>query len=438
MTENVVLPFSDFATNQSVSEKLKFLLKSKYWSRDQINDFQNKRLTSLVKYAYESVPFYRNMFRQLGLEPSDIQSKESLNKIPVINKSIVKQNKEIFVSSNISKKDIINKSSSGSTGEPLFYKSTREAYSINIAANLRGWYEMGYRLGDRFVKLSQNGRISKFKRLQDSVTRNLYIKADPLDDENFKRILTKIEEYKPKVIRCYPDPLLFLARYKQKYPEFTHCPSFINTTGNTLHPETRKEIEESFRCKVFDSYSSEGNSCVFECKTQNCYHSAEEYGITEVVDDKGSVITKGIGRLISTDLWNLAHPFIRYDTQDYVEVDNSTCSCGMKHLKINRILGRDNEVLKLPNERKFIVHNFTIFFSVDSKELKRSIDQFQVIKKKDETVFFRLKVNNNYNYEIEEYIKAFWKDKLQTNVDVEVVECIPLTSSGKRRFILNE
>ena len=343
MTEKVVLPISDFATRQSVSEKLKFLLKSKFWSRDQIDDFQNRRLIRLIQHAYNTVPFYRNLFNQLDLNPSDIQSKDSLYKIPIINKSIIKGNKDLFIASNISGKEIIKKSSSGSTGEPLFYITTKDAYSMNIAANLRGWYEMGYRLGDKFVKLSQNGRISRIKRWQDSITRNLYIKADPLDEENFKNILFRIEVFKPKVIRCYPDPLLFLARYKQKDPEFTHSPLFINTTGNTLHPETRKEIEESFKCKVYDSYSSEGNSCVFECQTQECYHSAEEYGISEVIDDSGNKIIKGIGKLITTDLWNLAHPFIRYDTQDYVEVDNSTCNCGRSHLKIKRILGRNNE-----------------------------------------------------------------------------------------------
>lgn len=438
MTEKVVLPFSDFATNQSVSNKLKFLLKSKFWSRDQIDDFQNERLIKMIEHAYVSVPFYKSLFDQTGIKPLDIQSKESLYKLPIINKSIIKGNKDLFISSSIHEKNIVKKSSSGSTGEPLFYTTTKDAYSMNIAANLRGWYEMGYRLGDKFVKLSQNGRASKIKRWQDSLTRNLYIKADPLDEENFRNILYKIENYKPKVIRCYPDPLLFLARYRQKHPEFTYSPLFINTTGNTLHPETKKEIEQAFGCKVFDSYSSEGNSCVFECQTQDCYHSAEEYGISEVIDDNGNAIKKGIGKLISTDLWNTAHPFIRYDTQDYVEVDNSTCNCGMSHLRIKRILGRDNEVLKMPNEKKYIVHNFTIFFSLDSKELRRSIDQFQVIKKKDETVLFRLKVNDNFNYDIGEFIKTTWKNKLQTNVDLEVVENIPLTVSGKRRFILNE
>ena len=181
---------------------------------------------------------------------------------------------------------------------------------------------MGWRLGDRYVKLSQNPRNNPVKRLQDYMTNNLYLATNPLTDENFANVLRQIESYKPRVIRCYPDPLLLLARYKRVHPEFAWSPVAITTTGNTLFPETRKEIEEAWGCKVFDSYSCEGNSCVFECPTHTCYHSTEEYGISEVVDEQGNPVKKGVGRLVSTSLWNMAQPFIRYDTQDFVEVDD--------------------------------------------------------------------------------------------------------------------
>lgn len=127
------------------------------------------------------------------------------------------------------------------------------------------------------------------------MTNNLYLATNPLTDENFANVLRQIESYKPRVIRCYPDPLLLLARYKRVHPEFAWSPVAITTTGNTLFPETRKEIEEAWGCKVFDSYSCEGNSCVFECPTHTCYHSTEEYGISEVVDEQEIPLKKGLG-----------------------------------------------------------------------------------------------------------------------------------------------
>lgn len=126
-----------------------------------------------------------------------------------------------FKAANIPEKSIIEGASSGSTGEPLHYLKTKEDYSVNIAANLRGWYDMGWRLGDRYIKLSQNPRKNPIKRLQDYMTNNLYLAINPLTDENFAHILRQIESYNPRIIRCYPDPLLLLARYKRLHPEFT-------------------------------------------------------------------------------------------------------------------------------------------------------------------------------------------------------------------------
>jgi phenylacetate-CoA ligase len=259
-----------------------------------------------------------------------------------------------------------------------------------------------------------------------------------LIESNYEYILQQIDAYKPKVIRCYPDPLLFLAKYRQQHPEFLFSPDAIFTTGNTLFPKTRNEIESAFGCKIFDSYSCEGNACVFECPTHTCYHSTEEYGISEIVNEHGIPIKNGVGRLISTDLWNFAHPFVRYDTQDLVEVDDTPCECGRKHLKYLRILGRNNEVLVMPSGRKFIVHNFTGFFQTDIPEMKKSIDQFQVVKKQDNSVIFKIVVNNNYDNDTENYLIYFWEQELGVKVTVEVVKEIPVMQNNKHRFIINE
>jgi len=437
INENIFLPLSDFAFGRNVSKALSFLNKSQWYSKSQIESFQSDKFVALIRYSYENVPYYRDLMLKLKLTPNDFKNKYDIIKLPILIKQDIKQEGiERFTSKGIKKSKLIPSSSSGSTGEPLFYFNTKEAYSMNIATSLRGWYWMGYRLGDKYVKLSQNPRKSLNKWVQDKVSNNLYLPANPLVDSQFNFILNEIERFKPKVIRCYPDPLLFLARYKNNHPEFTFHPSALTTTGNTLFPEMRQEIENAFRCKVFDSYNCEGNSTVFECPTHTCYHSAEEYGISEVVDENGNPILKGIGRLITTDLFNLAHPFIRYDTQDYIEIDTEPCICGRKLLKVMRIIGRDNDVLKMPSGKFFIVHNFTIFFSSNKPELNRSVDQFQVIKTFS-NVIFRLVVNNRFNYLVSNYIQKHWEKEFQIPVKIEVVESIPLTASGKHRFIIN-
>jgi phenylacetate-CoA ligase len=439
ISHNILLKLSDLINGQSVLKYFDFLQKSQFWDIQKIRLFQEERLRKIIEHSVKTVPYYHDLFKTNGLHINDIQGIDDLKKLPILTKATIKKEGiDRFTSTTYSKRKRIINSSSGSTGEPLFYFNTKEAYSINLAANLRGWYWMGYKLGDKYVKISQNARKSPIKKLQDKASRNKYLASNPLIDSNFEYLLKEIEQYRPKIIRCYPDPLQFLAKYKQDHLEYSHIPLAINTTGNILHPETRKEIESVFKCEVFDSYRCEGNSAVFECPTHSCYHSTEEYGISEILDENGFPLKSGIGKLITTDLWNFAHPFIRYDTQDYVEISNNPCICGRHLLRINRILGRDNDILEISTGQKFIVHNFTGFFHVDSPILKRSIDQFQVIQRKDGTVTFRLVVNNKYNQKIADYIRAFWENELKTSITIEEVEQIPLLNSGKRCFIIKE
>lgn len=437
--ENIVLFLSDLALGQSISKYLKFLQKSQWWAENEIKECQNERLCLLIRHSGKTVPYYKNLFKELNLTPDDIQSKDDLYKIPILTKSKIKrQGINKFTSNSYPKRKIILASSSGSTGEPLFYYNTKRAYSLNIAANLRGWYWMGFRLGEKYVKLSQNPRNSIIKRIQDIFSNNLYLVINPLIDEHFIYLLRRIEKYGPKIIRCYPDPLLLLARYLKNNPNYDINVNAINTTGNTLYPEVRTEIELAFGCKIFDSYSCEGTLNIFECPTHECYHSSDEYGITEVLDEQGNNVKDGIGRLITTDLYNFAHPFIRYDTQDLVEVSSKLCKCGRKLLRINRILGRDNDIILSSTGQKFIVHNFTGFFQQDLPELKRSIDQFQVVKNKNRTVTFNLKINSAFDDNVKDFIKVYWERQLKFPVIINNVDEIPLTKSGKRRFIINE
>ncbi len=440
LSERLILPCSDLLLGQSVAKQLKFLLNSQWQNEDELNKLQNNQLKKLVNHLYKNVPYYTKLFRNNNLGPDDFNNKDDLNKLPLLTKTIIRENfkNDSLIAKNFPKKTLMLSSSSGSTGEPLFFYTTKDAYSMNIAASLRGWYWMGYRLGDKYVKISQNPRKKLIKKIQDKLSRNMYLSSNPLTSENFHFLLTNLEKYNPKIIRCYPDPLFYLANYYGKNPNYKVTALSITTTGNTLYPEIRSTIEETFNCKIFDAYACEGNTTIFECPSHECYHSAMEYGISEVIDDSGKVITEGIGRLISTDLTNFAQPFIRYDTQDYVEVSTRPCICGRKLFRINRILGRDNDILENPHGRKFIVHNFTGFFQQDISFLKRSIDHFQVIKQKKGGLLFRLVVNSNFDSTVNDYIKSYWNNEFKDNINIEIVNEIPLTASGKRKFIINE
>lgn len=436
-----MLPISDLIIGQQVNKYLKFVQESKTWSRKQIDAFQNERLRALIKYAYDNVPFYHDEMNSLGLTPEDIQTKEDLSKLPVINKDTIRrEGLERFTSKVMPKSQMVMRGSSGSTGQPLIYYSTKLNYSIDIATHLRGWYDFGWRLGDKYIKISQNPRKGIIKNLQDWATRNLYLATADLSDKHIYEMMQQIERYQPKVIRSYPDPLYIMAQYRLAHQgEFTYHPLAITTTGNVLSLQMREIIERAFGCKIYDSYSSEGNANVFECHTHECYHVSEEYGITEVLDEKNNPITSGIGRVITTDLWNYATPFIRYDVQDLVELADKPCSCGRAHMAIKRILGRDNELLVAASGRRYTVHHFTVFFEPTiSPQLKDSIEQFQFVQHKDKTTTINLVVNENYDTDVEHYLIEYWSQEFGSKVDIKILERMPIMHNNKRKFIIIE
>jgi len=434
ITENIILPLSDIALGQSIYKHLKFLKKSQWWSESELKDYQNKKLRALIKHAYENVPYYTELFKKLKLTPSDIKTTDDLYKLPLLTKKIIRENLKNgkIIAKNIPKKQMILGSSSGSTGEPLQYYITKNAYSFNIAVNLRGWYWMGYRLGDKYIKLSQNPRKG-LKKIQDKINNCNYLFTQQLTNDNFSKIVNEIQNFKPKFIHGYPDPMLFLSNYIIKNKINLPPIISVNTTGNILFPEVRKTIENAFNFKVFDSYSCEGGSTVFECETHDCYHSSMEYAITEIISNDKKINRGEKGRIITTDLINYAVPFIRYDTQDYITKSKKKCACGRNLLTIEKIDGRDSDILITPKGKYLIVHNFTGYF-----EWINSVEQFQVRQEKIDKFNILLTVNEKYSKEEENNIYNYWKNYIGEDVKIKinVVDDIPVTKSGKRRFLI--
>ncbi len=437
IARNIILPIGDIITGQSIYKSLIFLSKSQYWSRKQIDDYQNDKLRKLVQHAYLNVPFYRDIFNNLKLKPEQIQTKEDLIKLPIITKEELKKNQDKLLATNLNRKDLVFSSSSGSTGEPFQFYTTRSSASFLRATAIRSWYWMGYRLGDKYVKVSMNPRSSMLKQLQDRLNNSLYLSATQLTQTEFQRIVNEIHKCNPQFIRCYPVPIQYLSKLIRTNTISYQGDSLvaINTTGSTLNDEVRKEVEDVFNVKIFDSYSCEGGTIFAECPEHGFYHPAEEYAITEFIEDSFTKSEKDNPvRHITTDLHNYASPFIRYDTQDYLVLgENKLCTCGRQFLNVKRIKGRDSDILITPSGKYLIVENFVAYF-----EWIQEVDQIQVVQEKRNEIVIKLLVNNSFNTDVKLKISNYWRDYIggDVNVIIEVVDKIKLTPTGKRRTLI--
>ena len=424
--EHMILPLSDLLKGEKVHRYLRFLHQAEAWDESQCREFQTEKLKELVTYVAKEVPYYRDWFNGHGMNPQEITTLEDLRKLPIVNKTLMRtEGIDRFAAEQFPQSQRLNSRSSGSTGEPFSFYVSKDAYSMNLAAKLRTWYQAGYRLGDRYMKIANGARHGRFKQLQDRMNRCLYVPFYSINDNTLKGILDQIEKKKPSFIRSYPIPLYLLAQYRNNHPDYRFTPRHVMTTGSTLPIEYRKEIEHAFGCDVIDSYSCEGTPNTFETLDHDGYHVTHAYGIIEVLDEQDQPVTNGVGRVVSTDFWNLAHPFLRYDTQDLVEVEDG---------RIVRIMGRQSDAFIQANGTLFTVHNFSRFFLYEID----AVDAYQIVKRKDKSVEFRLVVNEQYNSSIERYIIDYWNRLLNVPVMVTIVDEIPLMNNNKRLTIIEE
>lgn len=427
--EHIILPLSDLLTGQQVHRYLKFMLRSEHWNTGQITDFQNERFRKLITHAAHHVPFYRDWFKTNGLSPSDFHSIEDITKLPIVDKTFMrKEGIERFMADNISPRERMVAHSSGSTGEPFEFYVSREAYSVNTAAKLRTWYGAGYRLGDRYIKLASSPRTSVLKKIQDKMTNGTMVAFTSLDNNALEGILDKIERIRPTLIRTHPNAIYYLARFREQHPSrYSFNPRYIMTTSSNLPLPFREVVTRVFHCDIIDSYSCEGTANVAETPAHDGYHISHEYGIIEILDNEGHLVTGGIGTVVSTDLWNYAMPFIRYNTQDIVGVDD--------HGTIQRIAGRKCEVLEMPNGQRYTGQVIEDYFTYHTEH---SVEAFQVVHRKDGSVLFHLMVNCHFTEAIQERITTHWGTALETTVEVKVVGHIPLMHNNKYLTIVKE
>jgi phenylacetate-CoA ligase len=435
-TEKIILPLSDIALGQSVSKHLKFLHRSQWWTEVELKEYQNEKLRALIKHAYDNVPYYTELFNNLNFTPSSIKTTDDLVKLPILTKEIIRKNFKSgkIVAKNIPKQNMILSGSSGSTGEPLQYFITKDLYSMAIAANIRGWYWMGFRLGEKYIKLSVNPRYQGVKKIQDIIINCIYFSSQKIDDKDIVNFINLITEKKPHFVRGYPSTLSVIARYIMKEKIHIDKLKAVNTTGEILFPEVRNIISNAFNCPVYDSYGCEGGTAVFECPTHECYHSANEHTISEIIDNNEKPTNHG--RLITTDLFNYAVPFIRYNTQDIVTTHNEKCSCKRELFSIKKIEGREVDILKTPSGKNLIVHYFTGYF-----EWIKSVSQFQVIQYKADTIVLKIVPNNLFDSDEEKMIFSDISTYIgeDVNFSIEKVKKIPVNpKNGKRRFVIRK
>jgi len=412
----------------------KFLKKSQWWSQKQLEEYQLQQLSKLLHHAYEHVPYYTKIFDNLGLKPKDIQSLQDLQKLPFLTKEIIREHVEELKATNYPEPKFEYARTGGSTGYPLqFYKEKGIWLTRLMAYNkiMMDWADCNFL--DRCVFIT--GRDDPYK--YQLFGRMLVLSSFYMNDEYLPQFVQRIQKLKPKYLLSYPSAVTLLALYvRNNNVEPFSSIKVIICHAETLYEWQRSLIEETFGCRVCDQYGLREQAVLGgTCERSNYFHMFPEYGIVELIDKDGRLVTKEgeIGEIVGTGFHTYFSPFIRYRTGDLGVYTANKCECGRNLKKID---GRVQDFVV--SKTKKLVPFTRIHHLV--AESTQHVNECQFYQDTEGELILNIVKKENYTDNDTCAIQKSFQQILGDNftLAIRLVDFIPRTTRGKVQFLVQK
>lgn len=319
--------------------------------REQLREIQSIRLKKMVEYVYHNTPFYRKKFQEMDITPDDIKGVEDISKLPFTDKLDLRDNYPFGLAAVPMSEIVRIHASSGTTGKPVVVLYTRKDLATWAESISRAFAAYGATKEDIFQVSYGYGLFTGGLGAHDGAT-NIGASVIPMSSGNTQKQITLMHDFGASVLCCTPSYAMFLgeAMKESGYPR-DEFKLRVGAFGAEPWTENmRRELESLLGIKAYDIYGlSEvagpgvGYECSFQCGT----HLNEDYYYPEIVDPKtGEPLPEGtLGELCFTHLTKEGMPLLRYRTHDLTALHYDKCECGRTLVRMDRILGRCDDML---------------------------------------------------------------------------------------------
>ena len=414
------------------------MLMRNLWSDPaSLRETQLKKLRSMIRYAYENVPFYHRRFEQNKVKPDDIVSIDDLIKIPVTTKSQIQSCPlQDLVSRTVDLERCITRSTSGSMGEPLTIAVSGKVVDFEGALWHRALSENGLGSRDRMSVIGDPRSFPRNARFFESFgfLKRQYISIF----DHVETQLKLLEQFKPHAIKGYPSSLAILADFcKQRTIAFK--PRLIFATSEILDRKSRELISSVFEADVTDYYASqEFGLLAWECHEHIGYHMNLDGVAMEFVKDGEAAALGERGEILCTSLFNETMPLIRYEIGDVGIPIEEQCSCGRTLPLMKIVEGRKDDFLTSIDGRMI---SPTVFFPYPFKDFE-GIKQFKVIQERRDKLTIQMVTGEGFLradrrlMEARDNVKRLFGEEME--VEFQMLERIDRDQSGKLRKIVSD
>jgi phenylacetate-coenzyme A ligase PaaK-like adenylate-forming protein len=348
--------------------------------RDKIVEMRDERLRFILEWAYKYSPFYRELWDEAKVKPSDIKTFEDIQKLPFTRKAGKWGTRTDQLENPPYGKRTVKEllvpghciwSSTGTTGVSTHWVMTEDELEAMMEAWSRCWWASGNRPGMfHFFPLPAADRgyaivFYIYEFLKRNLGMSWYYEGLPL--------LTSPKASAEKIVtlaKAYPDafPLTLssssmaiqLGTYFKEYgyeSPFTGTPCLMAETTTKSARKTILNLHPRMKGVQYSFTNSDG-MVTYECEPSYMrfgelgHHITEDLQFIEVVDpETGKWVKEGErGELLTTCLFRLTMPLIRFSTEDVFvnEYATDVCECGRTHLRwMHPVPGRMMELFKV-------------------------------------------------------------------------------------------
>ena len=320
--------------------------------RDTLERLQLHRLQETVRRVVAHVPFYREKFAELGLQPDDIRSLADLRRLPFTITADLRANYPTGLLAVPYDSTLRLHTSSGTTGKPKALFFSRQ--DVDNAAELcaRSFVMAGITPKDVFQNMMTYGMFTGALVTHYGAEKIgcLVIPAGP---GNSERQLLLMRDFRTTFIHLTPSYGLYLATFLEKHNVDPRRDLALRKAFVGAEPYTEgtcRKIEHGLGLDVYNSYGlseMNGPGVAFECEQKHGMHLWEDHFLIEIINPAtGEPVRDGEpGELVLTTLTREAMPLLRYRTRDITSIITKPCRCGRTHRRLHRITGRSDDML---------------------------------------------------------------------------------------------
>ena len=388
---------------------------------------QNSHLTRLLDHAVKTTPYYKAL-----------SGVNTISDFPVIRKTIIQDNFELFQSREFKDKPNFKVSTSGSTGVPFFLFQNPDKRTRNRADVIYFFNKANFNVGSRLYELevwrghNQKGKLKSW--LQNVVQFDI----SRFTDESIEAFLEllKSDKQSDKTMLGFASAYELIAQYLEKNNIILNDLSLTSSIAiaEYLNPYTKSILGKHLNTVVFSRYSSEEIGIIAQQTIESPHsfvinHASYHVELLQLEND-APVKLGEFGRIVVTDLFNYAMPIIRYDTGDIAQFGLNKDG----NMEFVQIEGRQMDLIY--DTKGNMISSFVIYTKFYG--YYHLLKQYQFIQQGEKEYEVKLNLQDD-NFQFENQLIADIKSDFgeDANVTITYVDEIPALASGKRRKVVN-